>query len=427
MNGLPARKKRGFSSVYKIYRRLRFIRHKRRSLRETQRLLRREEEEKRREVKESFREHAKTEKQLAREKARLLRTEQKQWKREQHKELRLKKKELSEEIRLQAEAKHQRLLADKRRLRSERRRLLRYFLRNRIRDFFLSFRTVTPGNIGNKFRAFRQSLPARKKFAMIAVNSTVLYLGSYLFLFLLGQAVTVIAAGFFDYPTIVYYYEVYFNISPTQWYHDSVKTIFSAGPLFNLVVGVSFLIIYHNIREAEGIFKLFFLWGFLHAVNMLFGAMLVGTLFETGVGHVISWMYVMDTGRLMYSVVSIFFLVLAGLLTTRSFLISGNAYLNEVNHQNRSFLMIPQVFLPYILGNVILILLRQPKFIYYDTFIGLTMILCILPVMITYRSYHELYFDEEEKRLRISWPGVFTLVLLLLFFRVVLAQGLRFG
>jgi hypothetical protein len=124
--------------------------------------------------------------------------------------------------------------------------------------------------------------------------------------------------------------------------------------------------------------------------------------------------------------VSIFVLVMAGLMTTRSFLISANSYFNEINENNRSFFMVPQVFIPYLIGNLILIAIRQPKFIYYDTFVALAMILPVLPVLISYRSYHEMYFEEEEKTLRISWVSLLILGGLTLIFRGLLSFGLRF-
>jgi hypothetical protein len=135
----------------------------------------------------------------------------------------------------------------------------------------------------------------------------------------------------------------------------------------------------------------------------------------------------MDTGRVLYSILSIFLLVIAGLLTTRQFLISGNTYYNEINKTNRTSFIISQVFMPYFIGNTLLILLRQPRFIFYDSFIGFTLIICILPVLATYRSYNELYFEEEEKKPRIAWLTIIILSAVILFFRGVLGIGLRFG
>ena len=83
--------------------------------------------------------------------------------------------------------------------------------------------------------------------------------------------------------------------------------------------------------------------------------------------------------------------------------------------------------MPYILGNVFLILLRQPRFIFYDSFIGFSLIICILPVLATYRSYNELYFEEGEKKPIIAWRTLIILMAVILFYRGVLEIGLRFG
>ncbi|MCU0370599.1 MAG: hypothetical protein MUC31_04220 [Bacteroidales bacterium] len=355
-----------------------------------------------------------------RENSRRLKKELKEEFRQRDRQAKLEWAKLSSEDR--ARAKKARLLE-----RKERKKQLRLSFKDRFSNFINSFRSLNIRTLKRKFREFRESAPKRRRLLLISFNSTVLFLLSYLSLFLISQAVTVITASFFNYPTTLYYYEIYFNISPEAWYHDSVKTIFSAGPLVNFVIGITFLIIYTNIKEWTGPFKLFFLWGFLHAVNMLFGAMLIGTLFETGVGHVISWMYIMDTGRVLYSIISIFLLVIAGLLASRQFLISGNTYYNEINRYNRSSFVIAQVLLPFLAGNVILVILRQPRFIFYDTFIAITLVISILPVLVTYRSFNDLYFEEEEKVPGISWLALVLLTGVVLIFRGLLEIGIQFG
>jgi hypothetical protein len=420
-------KKRSYSPVYKIYRRLRFVRYRKKIIRNQQReTLRQELLEK------------KTS--LARQKE-FSSFEKKQHlikKRAEKEEARKLKRELKEEFRQREilarqefgelngadrkKAVEARLMEKKRR-----KRLFRFYIKTRFRNFIQSFRSLNIRTVKNRIREFRENAPQRKLFAIISFNSTVLFLLSYFFLFHISQLATVISAGFFNYPTIVYYYEIYFNISAEAWYHDSVKTIFSSGPLVNFLIGIIFLILYTNLRETQGTFKLFFLWGFLHAINMLFGAMLIGTLFETGVGNVISWMYIMDTGRVMYSIVSIFILVIAGLLATKHFLISGNTYYNEINRSNRTAFIFPQVFMPYLLGNIFLILLRQPHFVFYDTFTVITLFIPVLAVLSTYRSYNDLFFEEEEKKAGISWISAGVLALAVIFFRVVLAIGIRLG
>jgi len=410
-----------------MYRRIRYIRYKRRIEREKNRKFQQAAFLEEKEVRQKLAEFDKQEKLRQRIKSKEEIIKARKYKADLKAEIREQKRQAKAEIkRLSSELREKEHL-QKRIEKKKRKRLLKYYFKTRIRSLKAFPRSINIRNIKKLFSLILDLITTMRTYLVIAFNSTVLFVLSYLALFLAGQAITVLAASFFDYPTMVYYYEIYFIISPEDWYHDSVKTIFSAGPLVNLVLGISFLFIYNNIRESSGSFKLFFLWGYLHAVNMLFGAMLIGTLFETGVGHVISWMYIMDTGRVLYSIFSIFILVIAGLLTTRPFLISANTYYNQIGIRNRSFFMSAQVMMPYLLGNVFLIAIRLPRFIYYDTFIVLTLILSIIPILLASRAYPELYFEEDTKKRRVAWLNALVLIIIVFIFRGVLEMGIRFG
>jgi hypothetical protein len=420
-------RKRSHSRIYKIYRRLRFVRYKKNLTKRYNEELRKKELLEQQKHMQELREFRMSEKKKHQLKSKAVKEETRQL-----------KKELQQEIRTMSQAareEYERISVDEKRNRKvlrrneklEQRRLKRLNRRLAIGNFFRFFRSLNAENARYRYLEFRDNAPKRKMFLLTAFNSTLLFLLSYFTLFFISQAITVITAKFFDYPTSVYYYEIYFNISAEAWFHDSVKTIFSSGPIVNFVVGVSFLLIYSNMREKTGPFKVFFLWGFLHGVNMLFGALLVGTLFETGVGHVISWLYIMDTGKVLYSILSIFMLAIAGLVATKPFLISGNTYHPEINKNNRTSFIFAQVLIPYLAGNAFMFLLRQPRFVFYDTFILVTLIITIIPVLVTYLSYHELYFEEEEKRPGVSWLAFGLLGLAVIIFRGLLEIGLRFG
>jgi len=142
---------------------------------------------------------------------------------------------------------------------------------------------------------------------------------------------------------------------------------------------------------------------------------------------VISWMYIMDTGRLLYSILSIFLLVIAGMIATKPFLFSANSYFNEINTGNRLAFILSQVFWPFLTGNIIMILVRQPRLVFYDTFILFTLVISVLAVLFTFSGHNELYFEEEEKKPGIAWIATGILILALIFFRVVLGIGIRLG
>jgi hypothetical protein len=417
--------KHSYSSFYMIYRRLRYIRYKKKLIRKRKRDLELQERKDAQEQLERIREFRISEKKERAVKRKAEIKSDRVLRKELKKELKEGKKLVKEEwivLSLEEQKKRKITLREEKK---ERRKLQKENFDSGINNFLLFLRSLNIKSLRRNIKSFRENAPKRRLFYLISFNSTVLFLLSYFVLFLLSQFITVLAARFYNYPTTVYYYDIYFNINEESWFHDSVKTIFSSGPVINFVLGITFLIIYSNIKETAGTFKLFFLWGFLHSVNMLFGALLVGTLFETGVGHVLSWMYVMDTGRVLFSIISIFFLVISGLLATKPFLISANSYFTEINDHNRSSFIAGQTLIPYLAGNAFLLLVRQPKFVFYDTFILLGLLMSILPILVTYKSYHELYFEEEDKRPGLAWKALLVLFVLILIFRGLLGIGLR--
>jgi hypothetical protein len=415
------------SRIYTIYRRLRFVRYKKKLARQVNEEAKKEQLLEQQKHIQELREFRISEKKKHQLKLKADKEESRKLKKELKQEIRTMGQAAKEEFgRLSIEdRKNRQALRKAEKL--EQRRLKKLGRKLAARNFFGFFRSINAETVKYRYREFRDKAPSRRLFALTSFNSTLLFLLSYFALFFISQIITVITAKFFNYPTSVYYYEIYFNISSEAWFHDSVKTIFSSGPIVSFVVGIIFLIIYSNMRENPGPSKAFFLWGFLHGVNMLFGALLVGTLFETGVGHVISWLYISDSGKVLYSIVSIFLLVISGLVATKPFLISANSYHPEINKYNRTSFILAQVLMPYLAGNVFLFILRQPRFVFYDTFIALSLIISILPVMITYLSYHELFFEEEEKKPGITWLGLGLLGLAVLIFRGLLGIGIHFS
>jgi hypothetical protein len=427
MSSISHHHRKRSSRIYTIYRRLRFVRYKKKLARQVNEEAKKEQLLEQQKHIQELREFRISEKKKHQLKLKADKEESRKLKKELKQEIRTMGQAAKEEFgRLSIEdRKNRKLLRKKEKL--ERKKLRRIKRRFAFRYFNRFFSSMNARSIKLRYREFRDNAPRRKLYLLTFLNSTLLFLLAYFTFFFISQLITVIAAKFFDYPTIVYYYEIYFNISSEAWYQDSVKTIFSAGPIVNFVVGIICLRIYSNLRENTGPFKLFFLWGFLQGVNMLFGALLVGTLFETGVGHVISWLYITDSGKVLFSILSIFMLVVAGLIATKPFLISANTYHPEINQHNRTSFITAQVLMPYLAGNAFLLLLRQPRFVYYDTFTVLTLIISIISVLVTYRSYHELFFEEEEKKPGITWLGLGLLGLAVLIFRGLLWIGIHFS
>ena len=103
-------------------------------------------------------------------------------------------------------------------------------------------------------------------------------------MYLFGQFATAIAGLQFDYTSIIYYYKLVYAIDSGAWTPDAVKLLYSITPMLMLLVGIIFLIIYVNMYDNIGHFKIFFLWSFAFSIIWSFGALLAGTILNKGIG-----------------------------------------------------------------------------------------------------------------------------------------------
>ena len=277
----------------------------------------------------------------------------------------------------------------------------------------------------NWYRAFRENRTERSNFMKIMLNSSFLFMLSYLLLFLIGQSLITFVAYTYEYKTIIFYYKIYYDIDSAQWTGDAVKILFSIQPIVGLILGTIGLIIFSSKRNEAGTFKLFYLWTFVNGMIMFFGSLLIGTLLNQGFGWVISYLYFKDTGKMIFSIISIFALGSLGTAVSRSFLLSGNSYYNFISSDNRKSLLLSQVMLPAFLGSAALSILKFPIEYYYTTSEEViyevlklaTFILIVLPVFLSFSSFTDTYFDEEPRKIRIKfWYILVTLVIFGLMF-----------
>jgi len=319
-----------------------------------------------------------------------------------------------------------------------RRRLLRYFLKRQFLNFIVFMKTIdkrTSNALYNAVSSFVRNKKKRNNLFKISINSISLFLLSYLVIYSISMLLTVWIASSFDYNTILFYYKIYYNIDTGDWTADSVKILYSIAPLTGLLFGIIFLIIFSTFRNERGILKLFFLWGFIHGMIMFFGDLLMGALLNKNFGWVISYLYFRDTGKMIFTLFSIFALVALGGFTAKSFLITGNTYLNYVDKTNKKFLLWCQVVFPVIIGSIIIILLKIPNNFYFgteeeayfETFKYSTILLFLIPLIVSFQSFNETYFDEDKRKIRIFWKFLVVVIIAIAALRFGLSTGVHFS
>ena len=385
-------------------------------------------------IKKSFKEQNRIERRLEKKK-------RKQEKEERKKEQQEVKKRLREKIRAD-----KKILAEQRRKQIEfeiakskqKRKLRPYLIRRRMREIWHGVRSIDKYTI-KRWIAWindvRNNPKERINFIKIVFNSTILFVFAYLTLYIIGQGITVWVSTTFEYETIFYYYKIYYNIKSHEWSADSVKILYSITPLTGLIFGTIALILFSQFKNSAGVFKTYFLWCFVCGLVMFFGSTLMGTLLNQGFGWVIAYLYYKDTGKMIFSIISIFALVTVGTSIARSFLISGNAYFNNITDSNRKTLLLSHVVIPSILGTAILCYLKIPPEYYFTTeeevifeILKLsTVFIIIVSIVFSFTSFTELFFDEEPRKVRFKWLYLIVLVIVYFAFYTIFYDGVQIG
>ncbi|HPT13276.1 MAG TPA: hypothetical protein PK796_00705 [Bacteroidales bacterium] len=261
----------------------------------------------------------------------------------------------------------------------------------------------------------------------ITINSTAYYLISYFIIAFLFQLTESLIGNFlFDIPSVFDRNSADYIIKPESWSFDSVKIIFSSGVLLSVLFGVLCLIVYLKALELDGLLRMFFLWGFVHSMNFFLGSVMLGAVIFEGFGYVLAWMYLQDTAKMIILFISLFMMLATGSLMTKPFLYSANTYYNSLSSEKRPEFRKYQFFLPYILGTIILVLLRFPLSL-YELLLLLTPILIILPLWWGISKFPPYFFEEQDKSINIHWRPIITALLMILLYRVVMGFGIRIG
>ncbi|RLD34354.1 MAG: hypothetical protein DRI88_05845 [Bacteroidetes bacterium] len=258
---------------------------------------------------------------------------------------------------------------------------------------------------------------SRRNFWILVVNSTVAFVVSYLFVFYLNLFSIVFTAGMFDYDISFNFSHIIYHVKQTDWTHDSVKVIFGSGPLLTFIIGLLSLVAYASMSEETEKIKLYLLWLSLNAFNYVFSGIIIGIIFKVRIAHLFIWMYFNDSQLLMMAIVGFFGILITAFVMTRRIAFSANIYFNDLNERNFPFFIMSQIILPFLLGVMLVVLYFVPQIHVMEMYvwIGLAIILLICSVNIS--NYDPVYFDEEERSIKVSWVALLISTLLILLLR----------
>ncbi len=461
--------KKDYSATYKIYRRLRFLRYKKRLLKRKLKEKQAQEKEEKRQIAENLRKQRiaekkelqlkrKREKEFELEQSLLIKENLRQQelihKKEEKKRLASLKKEKQEEGKIfkerisktikekkSSEQIRQKNAKKEKKFRRKRRyRLLKFYIKRSMWHFWHGLRNLTPVKIKNwlkKVFAVPEDRMLKKNYYSIAINSLSMFLLSYFSIYVFGQMIKIIVARSFDFKVILFYQKLYYDISVEAWSMDSVKILYSILPLTGLFASAVFLISYILYSQRDSLIRLFYLWGTVHGLNAFFGALFYGTILEQGFGWVISYMYYMDTGKMVFSLISLFGLIAIGSLLAKHFYSSAQHYFNYIDDRNKSYFSYSQIIVPVIFGTIIIALMKIPSDFYFesvdemwfDLLMTSSIFIILMPMLGMIKSFGPMYFDSEEEVIhsQINRRLVLLTIAFILAWRLILNFGIAIG
>ena len=269
----------------------------------------------------------------------------------------------------------------------------------------------------------------KRIFRLIALDSTLVYILAFLFVYFVYQFITAFIAGQYFIRVILFYNEIKF-LTPDNsrfWYSDSALTIFAAGPLISIFMSFVFIMLYRRFSNTEGILKLFFLWGALHFVNRVIGSFAVGSIFLLyGSNLIIDWLYLGMEIKILVVVAAIVVLLIIGNYSVFPMITSANSF-TLINSKNRARFIKNQIFIPWLLGSLILMVIYLPKIPVHEILMNVSMLILLLPAYFRFDSIMIPNVEDDPPRHNFSWPFISFFVIFIALFRTILGKGIRFG
>lgn len=260
----------------------------------------------------------------------------------------------------------------------------------------------------------------KTNFWIIAINSTASYVLSFLAVFYINHFVKILLSRNFGYNIGFDWDNILFYVKPYEWTHDSVRLIYSSGPILIFVVGLISIIAFWSLVEETARIKTFFMWLTLHAFNFFFGSLLIGNIFKKGIGHVFNWMYMSDTSKMIVALIGFLGLLGTAFFLSRPVAISANSYFNKLDKNNFPFFITAQIIVPFILGTLLYIGYFIPQLYFQERYSWISLGVILLFIIGRVSKMDTQYFDEEDRYTEISKIIIITTLVIFIGLRVLL-------
>jgi hypothetical protein len=282
------------------------------------------------------------------------------------------------------------------------------------------------GEKEQKIPLFSRKNPLFRNMTLV-VNSTMIYLATYAITYLVYWIVCLLVASWYGLDSTLYYYDLKFNDHSQIWSRFNVLVVTGLPPFICLIIGIWLFQVMAKSQRFVSLQKLFILWLAFHMFNHFFGAFPSGVVTDEGFGYVAAWMYMNTAFKFMFSLLSLFVLTVIGYQAAERILETSDSQ-TRIKPENKTNFILTQVAIPWLIGTIVLLLLRIPKnFDYpYETLMLFSMAFIIFPAFFNEKVKPKLNLLKIKKKRQINLGYVAMMLVLLAFLRIMLGIGLHF-
>jgi len=108
----------------------------------------------------------------------------------------------------------------------------------------------------------------------------------------------------------------------------------------------------------------------------------------------------------MTALVGLFGILITAFIMSRRISFSANSYFNKLDENNYPFFITAQIIVPFVIGVSLLLIYFIPEIQITETYVWIGLAIIIIITTIRISNLDPIYFDEDEKKIEISWPIV---------------------
>lgn len=255
-------------------------------------------------------------------------------------------------------------------------------------------------------------------------NSTILFIISYLLVYMIYQFTVLFIAAAWRIDSVLFYYDLAFNDFSPLWNPTNIIIVTFSGPLIAIIIGFLFIRFLSNKANLGKHTRLFFVWIGLHGFTLFLGGFASGVSFDEGFGYVAAWLYLNMFWKILLSLTFLFLLGVIGYYTAPKFLETSYS-LTRIKPENRFKFFLYQAFLPWLIGSGLILLIKIPNNLPYDTSNLITLAFAVVPLIFNRNAKPSRNFVSEKKPNQIKWFVFIIMTTLLLLYRIGLNDGLH--